>query len=99
MGDLIGFDKFLNDTAPFKPAEHEALWKSSRRYHDFDFGTEYNETCEYPKFWDESGYLVSDDVNAQFKGCFDGDFDQYGDTEAFGVYPDYRCVFDFNYFI
>lgn len=30
------------------------------------------------------------DVTQQLKSCYTGDFDQYGDTEAFGVYPDWR---------
>ena len=29
-------------------------------------------------------------VTAQMHGCYDSEFDQYGDTEAFGVYADWR---------
>ncbi|KAH8900941.1 alpha-1,3-glucan synthase [Thozetella sp. PMI_491] len=90
MGDLLGFDGYLNETAPFLPGEHKTIWKSSRRYLDFDIGTDYNETCEFPRFWNETGYPVDSWVGDQFKGCYNSEFDQFGDTEAFGVYPDYR---------
>ncbi|ORY57893.1 alpha-1,3-glucan synthase [Pseudomassariella vexata] len=90
MGDLIGFDGYLNESTPFKTDEHAVMWKGHRRYHDFNFGVDYNETCDFPRLWDEKGYLVGPEVTSQFKGCYNGDFDQFGDTEAFGVFPDYR---------
>lgn len=90
MGDLIGFQGYLNDTAPFRTQEHKVQWKGSRQYNDFGIGNTYNSTCQYPKFWLETGYPVTEDVVRQFTGCYDSDFDQYGDTEAFGVYPDWR---------
>jgi alpha-1,3-glucan synthase len=90
LGDLLGFQGFLNDTAPFDPKEHRVEYKSSRQYLDFTIGTDYNATCQYPRFWNETGFPVDPYVDEQFVGCYDGEFDQYGDTEAFGVYPDYR---------
>lgn len=78
MGDLIGFEGYLNISAPYVPAhEHEALWKTSRRYHDFDFGTVFNSTCmDFPRlFWD-NGSEVQQSVYDTFGGCYDGDFDQ-----------------------
>ncbi|KAL3447555.1 hypothetical protein BJX65DRAFT_92734 [Aspergillus insuetus] len=90
MGDLIGFEGYLNVTTPFSVKEHEALWKTDRRYVDFDIGNEYNRTCEYPRFWNETGWPVDKDVREQLQGCYDSDFDQYGDREAFGVYPDWE---------
>ncbi|KAK0625431.1 alpha-1,3 glucan synthase [Bombardia bombarda] len=90
MGDLLGFEGYLNESAPFLPEEHKTVWKTPRRYLDFDIGTEYNETCEFPRFWNETGMPIDQQFVDQFKGCYDGDFDQFGDTEAFGVYPDYR---------
>ncbi len=41
---------------PFLPAEYERFWKTSRRYLDFNIGEEYNETCEFPRFWNETGF-------------------------------------------
>ena len=76
MGDLIGFEGYLNESTPYEPAEHKILWKGSRRYLDFAPSNEYNETCQFPKFWNETGYPVDDYVNREFKGCFNGDFDQ-----------------------
>ncbi|UZJ55651.1 hypothetical protein CBS101457_004971 [Exobasidium rhododendri] len=90
LGDLLGFEGYLNVTAPFDPKEHPTLYKTDRQYLDFEIGTTYNATCQYPRFWNETGYPVDESVNEQFVGCYDGEFDQYGDTEAFGVYPDYR---------
>jgi alpha-1,3-glucan synthase len=82
MGDLIGFEGFLNTTAPFQPQEHKVRWKSSRRYQDFSFGNNYNDTCEYPKFWNESGLPVVRGTDATFDklvGCYDSEFDQVCD--------------------
>jgi alpha-1,3-glucan synthase len=79
MADLIGFDGFLNSTTPFSPTEHKAQYKTDVHYPDFSFRNNYNSTCEYPRFWNESGYRVlkdSDPTFAQLNGCFDSEFDQ-----------------------
>jgi len=90
LGDLIGFEDHLNESTPFHTKEHKAVWKSSRRYMDFDIGNDYNETCDYPLFWDETGFPVDHSVTSQLRGCYNSDFDQYGDIEAFGLYPDWQ---------
>ena len=90
MGDLIGFNGYLNTTTPFSLDEHEVQWKTDRQYYDFHIGNNYNKTCEYPKFWLETGYPVGPEVTKDMVGCYESDFDQYGDTEAFGVFPDWR---------
>ncbi|KAK4145101.1 glycosyltransferase [Dichotomopilus funicola] len=87
MSDLIGFQGYLNTSTPFQTAEHKVEWKTSRRYLDFDIGNEYNASCEYPQFWYEDGTRIYPDG---LKGCYDSDFDQYGDVEAFGVFPDWQ---------
>jgi hypothetical protein len=51
MSNLIGFKGHLNDSADFKPSEYEVQWVTDREYADFKFGNEWNETCNYPKFW------------------------------------------------
>lgn len=79
MGDLIGSEGFLNNTTPFSPKEHKAVWKTDRQYPDFKFGNNYKATCEYPRAWNESGYPVlkdSDTVFSQLIGCYDSEFDQ-----------------------
>ncbi|KAK3937814.1 alpha-1,3-glucan synthase [Diplogelasinospora grovesii] len=86
MGDLIGFDGYLNASTPFVNEEHHVMWKSDRRYLDFDIGNTYNETCDFPEFWYEDGTRIVPDL----KGCYDSDFDQFGDIEAFGVHPDWQ---------
>ncbi|TVY93725.1 Cell wall alpha-1,3-glucan synthase [Lachnellula willkommii] len=91
MGDLIAFKGYLNSSTPFLLNEHEVQWRNpERQYLDFHFGNDYNETCDYPRFWLDNGYRVSDAVTSGMKGCYNSEFDQYGDTEAFGVYPDWR---------
>lgn len=78
MGDLLGFEGFLNESTPFRPEEHKVVWKTSRRYLDFDIGDTYNETCEFPRFWNETGMPIDQIYADQFKGCYDSDFDQVG---------------------
>lgn len=90
MGDLIGFVGHLNDTTPFSVKEHPVVWKSNRRYVDFHPGNTYNKTCDYPRFWNETGKPVDPSVTESLVGCYDSDFDQYGDIEAFGVFPDWQ---------
>lgn len=79
MADLIGFDQYLNTTTPFDPKEHRAVWKSNQTYLDFGFQNSPKDTCEYPRFWNESGNLVlkgSDSLFDQLVGCYDSEFDQ-----------------------
>lgn len=90
LGDLIGFDGYLNETAPFTLDEHKVMYKSDRHYWDFSFDNQYNETCDYPPFWNETGFPIEAYVTDRMKGCYNSEFDQYGDTEAFGVFPDWR---------
>lgn len=90
MGDLLGFEGHLNDSTPFTEKEHKVVWKSSRQYLDFSPGNDYNDTCEYPTFYNENGYPEPATELANLKGCYNSDFDQYGDIEAFGVFPDWK---------
>ncbi|KAI9720143.1 MAG: Cell wall alpha-1,3-glucan synthase ags1 [Chrysothrix sp. TS-e1954] len=90
LSDLIGFEGYLNTTTPFSVDEHQVLYKTTRQYYDFAFGNTYNETCSYPRFYNETGFRVDNSVDQELRGCYDSDFDQYGDTEAFGVFPDWR---------
>lgn len=39
-----------------------------------------------PQFWLNDGSKI----NLTTNGCLESEFDQYGDTEAFGVHPDYQ---------
>ncbi|KAJ4291326.1 Cell wall alpha-1,3-glucan synthase ags1 [Collariella sp. IMI 366227] len=89
MGDLLGFEGYLNTTTPFSFTEHNAVWKSPRRYWDFHPGDD-NMECEYPRFWDEHGELVGEDVMSRMATCRKSDFDQYGDVESFGKYPEWQ---------
>ena len=89
MSDLLSFEGFENVTAPFQVNEHRVNYKGSRRYLDFQPSNNYLEQCEYPRFWDEQGLPVSHESTG-LKGCYESDFDQYGDIEAFGLHPDWK---------
>ncbi|WVN90024.1 uncharacterized protein L203_105256 [Cryptococcus depauperatus CBS 7841] len=93
MGDLIGFKGYLNVSTPFTLDEHYAEWKlpdyapwGFQKYPDFDFHNEYNDSCVYPTFWLDDGTIY----NPGKTGCYASDFDQFGDIEAFGVFPDWQ---------
>ena len=76
---------YLNTTTPFSFTEHNAIWKSTRRYWDFEVSDEYIPKCEYPRFWTELGEMVGSNVTDQLVGCRASEFDQYGDVESFGA--------------
>jgi len=80
MGDLLGFEGYLNVTTPFSFNEHKAVWKTPRRYWDFHVSDERVKDCKYPRFWDEHGDLVGANVTSVMTqaGCLDSDFDQVG---------------------
>ncbi|KAK3331221.1 putative cell wall alpha-1, 3-glucan synthase [Apodospora peruviana] len=90
MSDLLSFEGFENKTADFRTTEHKVAYKGNRQYLDFAPSNVYKDKCDYPRFWDETGMPVGQDVRDQLQGCFDSDFDQYGDIEAFGVHPDWQ---------
>ena len=92
LGDLIGFEGFLNVSTPLNYNEYDALWKTSRRYHDFDFNNDKHEVCEtpYPRFWDDSGERVLTNGTEHLVGCRDSDFNQYGDVAAFDKLPEWQ---------
>ncbi|KAI9745457.1 MAG: hypothetical protein M1818_000991 [Claussenomyces sp. TS43310] len=92
LGDLIGFDGYLNASTPFTYQEHDALWKSDRRYWDFDVENEWQDACDvdYPRFWGDTGEMVGRNVTDLMTGCMKSDFDQYGDVASFGDYPEYE---------
>ena len=90
MSNLVGFKGHLNDSADFRAQEYEVEWVTDRKYADFRVGNEYNETCNYPKFWNETGYPLLSGGVEDLKGCYDSDFDQYGELEAFGNFPDWQ---------
>lgn len=85
MGDLLGFEGYLNTTTPFSFTEHKAVWKSPRRYWDFPLG-EALVDCEYPRFWDEHGKPIGDDVMSKMTKCRTSDFDQVWDVTSLVSY-------------
>ncbi|KAJ5589900.1 hypothetical protein N7450_003872 [Penicillium hetheringtonii] len=90
LSNLIGFKGHLNDSADFNPHEYEVQWVTDRKYADFQFSNEYNESCNFPKFWDETGYPITSGGPMDLEGCYNSDFDQFGELEAFGNFPDWQ---------
>lgn len=89
MGDLLAFKGFENKTATFTTKGHKTGYKGSRQYLDFQPSNEYLDKCEYPRFWSVDGLPLPLESTG-LQGCYDSDFDQYGDIEAFGVFPDWQ---------
>lgn len=75
MGDLIGFQGYLNSSTPFAAKEHDVIWKSDRRYHDFIQDDTYLDECSYPRFWGDDGNPVTN-TSHLLVGCRDSEFDQ-----------------------
>ena len=96
LGDLIGFEGFLNVSTPLSYTEHNALWKTPRRYHDFAFDNEELDHCDvpYPRFWDDFGEPVSKNGTENLIGCRKSEFDQYGDIQGklSGLYAIFRFI-------
>ena len=77
MGDLIVSDEYANSSAPFTLKEHQVEWRDpDRRYPDFEFGNNYNQTCHYPRFWLDTGFPVGENVAEQMIGRYNSEFDQ-----------------------
>jgi len=74
----MGFEGYLNDTTgtPFSYQEHNYIWKTGRRYWDFQPGNDYNATCDYPPLWYDDGDAVGTNVTSQMVGCKNSEFDQ-----------------------
>ena len=89
MGDLIGFEGYLNTSTPFNPDEHNVIWKSDRRYHDFTQSDVELDQCTYPRFWADDGRLVTNETH-YLANCRDSEFDQYGEVASFGNYPEWQ---------
>ncbi|KAJ5721168.1 uncharacterized protein N7483_009102 [Penicillium malachiteum] len=90
MGDLIGFQGFLNASAPINAHEYDYVWQYERRYWDFQPGNEVEEKCpwEYPRFWDDDGTgLTTTSLGPE---CRNSEFDQYGEVAAFGNYTEWE---------
>ena len=89
MGDLIGFEGYLNASTPFAPGEHDVIWKSDRRYHDFIQDDTELADCTYPRFWGDDGLQVTN-LSTYLVGCRDSEFDQYGEVASFGDYTEWQ---------
>lgn len=89
LGDLIAFEGYLNTSTPFAAGEHNVVWKSERRYQDFEQSDAELPECTYPRFWGDDGHRVTN-TSHLLVGCRDSDFDQYGEVASFGDYTEWQ---------
>lgn len=78
MGDLLAFKGYVNASAPFNFQEYDYVWKTDRRYHDFQPGGERNSSCDYPRMWGQDGFPLTKDITDQMNGCKASEFDHVG---------------------
>jgi hypothetical protein len=90
LSNLIGFTGHLNGSAPFEASQYNVEWVTERQYADFSFSNTWNDTCDFPNFWYEDGYPLTSQGVQNLHGCYNSDFDQFGELEAFGNFPDWQ---------
>ncbi|EEB07932.1 alpha-1,3-glucan synthase Mok12 [Schizosaccharomyces japonicus yFS275] len=82
---------FANASAPFSTKGYTMDYKNDDLiYSDFQISNGSKYECYTPLFWDATGLPLNstealdhiDEIT-----CYEGDFDQYGDVEAFGNHP------------
>lgn len=86
----------MNSSAPFNLQGYEVQYKDPphgpwgiNEYADFNFTNTRSTNCSMPNFYNPDGSLITS-LGEKVTGCYKGDFDQYGDVEAFGVHPDWQ---------
>ncbi|KAI8924847.1 hypothetical protein BC831DRAFT_427395 [Entophlyctis helioformis] len=83
LTDLIQFEGFVNVSTPFNINGHKASYRRGQSYPFFQINNTWNPDCKLPQFYGPEGYPIA--IN--HTGCYDSDFAQYGDVEAFGNVP------------
>ncbi|KAF8580884.1 glycosyltransferase family 5 protein [Ramaria rubella] len=96
MADFIGFVGHLNESTPFSTSQYQTEWKRPTyaswgldTYPDFNINNSWNSSCRLPTLWSDDGTEV-DPASIAIDGCYNSEFDQFGDMEAFGVHPDWQ---------
>ncbi|KAG1859045.1 glycoside hydrolase family 13/glycosyltransferase family 5 protein [Suillus tomentosus] len=94
MSDLLGFEGYINASAPFSLTEYPAIYKHPNylpwgfeQYADFSIINERNTSCQLPVFWQDDGTIQ---LVTGHDGCYESDLDQYGDMDAFGIHPTWQ---------
>jgi alpha-1,3-glucan synthase len=71
-------------------SEYTVSYKNNITYADFTVSNKWDPNCDInslSQFHNESGHPIKIPIG---KGCYDSDFDHYGDLEAFGTYPPWQ---------
>jgi alpha-1,3-glucan synthase len=75
----------MNSSTPFDLDGYPLLYKyHDLIYADFQLNNTIDPQCQLPELLDEFGNTANATL---LHGCYDSDFNQFGDIEAFGVYP------------
>lgn len=92
----VAYGRHLNTSTPFSVEQYETVWKRPRyvpwdleTYPDFNIDNTWNDSCRLPALWMDDGTEV-DPNEIGLHGCYQSEFDQFGDMEAFGVHPDWQ---------
>ncbi|KAG8163888.1 hypothetical protein KVR01_005806 [Diaporthe batatas] len=85
LGDLLEFTNTPNSSTKFSPRELEVGYKTESRYLDFSLSDKYHDKCPWklPQFWGEDGFPVSRGQLDIDEGCYESEFDQFGNSGAF----------------
>lgn len=62
-------------SAPFTWDEYNYMWKGDRRYWDFSPDDTQNSSCQYPRFWDDTGFPEPSNFSENYVGCRASEFD------------------------
>lgn len=96
LGDRIGFKNYVNVTAPFSLQGYEVEYKDAARtpwglrtYTDFNFTNTRSTDCKLPDFYSLNGSKV-ESFNETITGCYNGDFDQYGDLQVITTFEPFQ---------
>ncbi|MBW0476037.1 hypothetical protein O181_015752 [Austropuccinia psidii MF-1] len=95
LADFIGFKEYPRNTAPFNLQGYEVHYKPTVQtpwdltfYSDFNFTNTRDPNCQLPKFYYPNGSEAV--ITDEWKGCYTGDFDQFGDSGTLGTRPEWQ---------
>ena len=77
----------MNTTTPFDLNGYSVFYKGRKTYPDFVVNNTIDYSCKLPTLYNETGYPITVPLP---NGCHASDFDQFGDVEAFGVFPPWQ---------
>ncbi|KAJ1566559.1 hypothetical protein HK405_009324, partial [Cladochytrium tenue] len=93
LGNKLVFGPYDKEFAPFSIDGYETRYRDPGfKYNDFYISNNWDPNCTFPPVWGKNGYpeVV---VHPTKPGCYDSDFNQFGDVDAYSVVYQYRRYF------